>query len=133
MKHKTWFRLVLKAIGVLLIGFALPGVATLLANAGYRTMYGDPFARLTGVAAQNWFRWQLVAGHVGDLVQLGLGLYLLFGGRWIADLAILSNRPYCPECGYDISEATGKCCPECGVQIVSRETPETNQDAGDPQ
>ncbi|MCZ6492449.1 MAG: hypothetical protein ACE10B_03620 [Phycisphaerales bacterium] len=28
MKHKTWFRLVLKAIGVLLIGLSLPGLAT---------------------------------------------------------------------------------------------------------
>ncbi len=132
MKHKTWFRLVLKAIGVLLIGFALPGVATLLSKAGYHTMYRDPFA-VRGVSAPDWFYWQFLASHVRDLVQLGLGLYLLFGGRWIADLAIPSNRPYCPECGYDISEATGKCCPECGVEIVSREIPETNPDPGDPQ
>ncbi|MCH8164063.1 MAG: hypothetical protein IH889_00495 [Planctomycetes bacterium] len=28
MKHKTWFRLMIKAIGVLLIGLSLPGLAT---------------------------------------------------------------------------------------------------------
>ncbi|MEE8154231.1 MAG: hypothetical protein V3T53_04645 [Phycisphaerales bacterium] len=131
MRHKTWFRLVLKAIGVLLIGFAASGVATLFTNVGYLAMYGDPFG-VGGGRTTNWIYWQFMSPHVGDLVQLGLGLYLLFGGRWIADVAIPSNRPYCPECGYDIAEATGKCCPECGVQIVSRGTPETNPDPGDP-
>ena len=132
MKHKTWFRLVLKAIGVLMIGFALPGVATLLSKVGYHTMYGDPFT-VRGVSAPDWFYWQFLSSHVGDLVQLGLGMYLLFGGRWIADLAIPSNRPYCPECGYDNSEATGKCCPECGVPIVSRVTTQTSPEPGGPQ
>ena len=81
----------------------------------------------------NWYYWNLMTDHVGDVVQLGLGLYLLFSGRWIADLAIPSNRPYCPECGYDNSEATGKCCPECGVPVVSHETRESNPDPVDPQ
>ncbi len=132
MKHKTWFRLVLKAIGVLLIGFALPGVATLLSKVGYHTMYGDPFS-VGSVRTPNFIYWQFMSAHVRDVVQLGLGLYLLFGGRWIADLAIPSNRPYCPECGYDNSEATGKRCPECGVPLGSREIPETDSDPSDPQ
>jgi len=131
MKHKTWFRLVLKAIGVLLIGLAASGVANLLANMGYLTMYGDPYV-VTSVRMSNWIYWQLLSPHVGDLVQLGLGLYLLFGGRWIANLAIPSNRPYCPECGYDNSKATGKRCPECGVPIGSTEDTEANPESGDP-
>ena len=117
---------------MLLIGLAVPGVATLLADVGYRTMYGDPFTNVGSVRGSDWFLWQFVLRHVGTLVQLGAGFYLLIGGRWIVDVVIPSNRPYCPECGYDISEATGKCCPECGVQIVSREIPETNPDPGDP-
>ncbi len=132
MKHKTWFRLVLKAIGVLMIGFAASGVANLLANVGYLTMYGDPFG-VGGGRSTNWIYWQFISQHVGDLVQAGLGVYLLFGGRWIADLAIPSNRPYCPECGYDNSEATGKRCPECGVPLGSPETSETNPKSSDPQ
>ena len=133
MKHKTWFRLVLKAIGVLLIGFGLPGVATLLASVGYYTMYGDPYASVSGgIGMSGWYFWSLFSAHLGDVVQLGLGLYLLFGGRWIADLAIPSNRPYCPQCGYDISQSTGDRCPECGVPIISPEATETNAEAGDP-
>ncbi len=131
MKHKTWFRLVLKAIGVLLLGFALPGVATLLSKVGYHTMYGDPFS-VGSFRTPDYIYWQFMSAHVRDVVQLGLGLYLLFGGRWIADLAIPSNRPYCPECGYDNSKATGKRCPECGVPIGSTEDTEANPESGDP-
>ena len=132
MKHKTWFRLVLKAIGVLLIGLALPEVATLLSKVGYRTMYGDPFGGTGTLTRPTTVYWDMVA-YVRAFVQLGLGLYLLFGGRWIADTAIPSTRPYCPECGYDISEATGKCCPECGVRIDSRETTQTGPEPVGPQ
>lgn len=131
MKHKTWFRLVLKAIGVLLLGFALPEVATLLSKVGYRTMYGDPFGGTGTLTSPTTVYWDMVA-YVRAFVQLGLGLYLLFGGRWIADLAIPSNRPYCPECGYDNSEATGKRCPECGVPIGSTEDTEANPESSDP-
>ena len=31
--------------------------------------------------------------------------------------AARSNRPYCPECGYDLSKATSGNCPECGVKL----------------
>ena len=94
-------------------------------------MYGYPFTRLGGTRAPNWIYWQLMSPHVGDLVQAGLGLYLRLGGRRIADLAILSNRPYCPECGYDNSNATEKCCPECSLRIDSRETTQTSPEPVD--
>ena len=131
MKHKTWFRLVVKAIGIYLLASALPNlvnqiyfvVSTYLSNG---QMFGTPASPWP--LTNYWLPLLLFQG-----CQFGVGLYLLFGGKWIVNLCIPSNRPYCPECGYDISEATGKCCPECGVQIVSRETPETKQDAGAPQ
>ena len=41
--------------------------------------------------------------------------YLFFGGKWIADKAIPGNRPYCHECGYDLTNAVGNVCTECGT------------------
>jgi hypothetical protein len=50
-------------------------------------------------------------------------MYLLIGGKWIADFAIPSNRPYCPNCGYDLSHYSGERCPECGVTWPARDAP----------
>ena len=49
------------------------------------------------------------------------GVYLFFGGRWIADKAIPGNRPYCYECGYDLSNYVGERCPECGTPVSTNQ------------
>ena len=113
MKHKTWFRLVMKAIGVLLICLSLPD----LMRAGVQlasTLLSDPGS---GPWPPGGWWWWLGAWGVGPALQLALGLYLVLGGKWIVDTVIPSNRPYCPECGYDVSKATASDCPECGSQL----------------
>ncbi|HVP73552.1 MAG TPA: hypothetical protein VMS30_07430 [Phycisphaerales bacterium] len=112
MKHKTWFRLVLKAIGVLLIGIALPTCGQLAAH-----VLSYVFIDATNSIFGNDY-WAIQSLYlVGGLLQMAFGLYLFLGGKWIVDKAIPSNRPYCPECGYDMSRAQGARCPECGVEL----------------
>ena len=107
MRYKTLFRVLLKVLGVWLV---VEGLAALIGNAAHvvgwldvRAMGGFPFS--LGV----------LAGGLGGLVQLIAGLYLFFGGRWVIDKAIPGNRPYCHECGYDLSSPVGPQCPECGT------------------
>jgi hypothetical protein len=69
------------------------------------------------------FSWIFVQAVVPS-AQLALGLYLFFGGEWIVNRAIPSNRPYCPECGYDLSRSRREHCPECGVTLPG--TPESH-------
>jgi hypothetical protein len=110
MKYKTAFRLALKAIGLLVIAQAVPGLivscGSVALNFLTNGMFGyDP----TGISS-----WELRSG-IAHVLSALVGLYLLFGGRWIVNLAIPSNRPYCHECGYELTGNITGLCPECGT------------------
>ena len=107
MKYKTAFRLAVRAIGVYL--FAL-GVTGAIRGAGFAAdMLG-----LSGMSL-SWSSCSMIAEAVA---KMGIGAYLFFGGQWIVNHAIPSNRPYCPECGYELTGLpAGSKCPECGVAL----------------
>ena len=114
MKHKTWFRLIIRAIGVWVLATAIPSAASSISR--YVTMFFD-----SSVGTTNPYLWQS-SYYLPELIrvglQLGLGFYLLFGGDWIINKCIPSNRPYCPDCGYDLSHNSQAAnCPECGVTL----------------
>ncbi len=104
MKYKTLFRMLLKAIGVWV---SIQGAAGAVTSAGYVFMgVGNPVFLFHSIAS---------------LGQIGIGLYLFFGGKWIADKAMPGNRPYCHECGYDLTNAAGSVCAECGTPFKPTE------------
>ncbi len=91
MKYKTAFRMALKVVGV----WAVIDSAYNLAAAGAWMVW--LLAR--GQLGLGPFPSQSVLGLAPYALQVALGLYLFFGGKWLANLAIPGNRPYCPECG----------------------------------
>lgn len=118
MKHKTWLRLVLKCVGVLLIGLGLPeairqaGVFMQLyrmhaaaANTGAMPAFFGPNGQGLG----------FVINFLAGFIQLAMGVYLFVGGRWVVDRLVPTNRPYCPNCGYPLADLKGDFCPECGA------------------
>lgn len=116
MKYKTFFRLLMKALGVYftvqgVIGFVSGGIHAL-------SMLLDTSFRGVGL-------WRsVVFVPISGLLETLVGLYLFSGGEWIVNKAIPSNRPYCHECGYDLSHPAGEVCPECGTAVVHTRTPE---------
>ena len=109
MKYKTLFRVLLKLLGVYFAGMGLVLLASQVGNFVSMVMFRR------GQFAQPYQNWPYYLQLVSPLVQLGLGTYLFFGGKWIVDRAIPGNRPYCHECGYDLTGAAGDVCNECGT------------------
>jgi hypothetical protein len=119
MKHKTWFRLVIKAIGILVLTLHLPDFIL--------TIVGSVLSQIDGATpgSGGWLtmfeRWEYMwPQFVRSVVNVAIGLYLLFGGKWIVNLCIPSNRPYCPECGYQLAESGSGNCPECGTTLPEK-------------
>ena len=106
MKYKTLMRLALKVIGVYVVIQSLQWLAYFIAQLLYELSSA-------GSGFPGW-AWGIPQAITGAL-QMCLGLYLFFGGKWIANLAVPSNRPYCPECAYDLTRAATTRCPECGT------------------
>lgn len=117
MKYKTAFRLAIRLIGVLLFFMQLPGLITAAA-----TIAGSLIEENSLTSGATFFSWPLmfyIPQLLGSLVGVACGLYLFFSGAWIVDRAIPSNRPYCAECGYELSGLTEESvCPECGIARV---------------
>ena len=116
MKYKTAFRLAIRLIGVLLFFMQVPGLISATANVAGFIVFPEP------ATGSLWVRdpWSLrmhLPQLLGHVVGLPGGLYLFFRGSWIVDRAIPSNRPYCAECGYELSGlAEQSVCPECGMR-----------------
>ena len=108
MKYKTLFRLMLKAIGMYI---AANGLSSFVYHVG-SFVVGSALGTLT--SGRYWSLSYFVMA-IPQLIQIALGAYLFFRGEWIVNLAIPSNRPYCPECAYDLTGAPVERCPECGT------------------
>jgi hypothetical protein len=115
MKHKTLFRLLIKFLGVCLTANGIVSLVSTITNIVAMTLF-----RPAGVTYSYPYWFSLFNGLVG----IALGLYLFFGGKRVVDLAIPSNRPYCHECGYDLTGAVGNVCNECGTAFRVAAAPE---------
>lgn len=109
MKYKSLFRVLQKVVGLAACAY---GLVNAFGHVSQLLWYFSASAgRMAGAFPFMW--WQALP--YSGLASIALGLFLFFGGRWIANLAIPGNRPYCAECGYDLTRCVGSVCPECGT------------------
>ncbi|MEO0588493.1 MAG: hypothetical protein AAF078_12740 [Planctomycetota bacterium] len=109
MRYKTLFRLGVKLIGIWLIAEALTLTGWMIAQWTLNVLSDAQY----GIGITN------MIGQLGrGVLQAALGVYLLLGCEWVVNLVIPSNRPYCPNCGYDLTGRKDvRHCPECGVGL----------------
>lgn len=122
MKHKTLCRLALRILGVYMI---CTGIPSLLMNTAYFAVQYSQYSSQVIVGwspSQQWL-W-MIPQALDWAARIAIGLYLVLGGNWIVNKIIPSNRPYCPECGYDLFHTPSLAnCPECGVSLPQKESP----------
>lgn len=111
MTEHAWFKLLLRALGILVCGFAVP---SLLTQGGYLI---QALASSSPIWPDEYY-WAFGGGLAGSLAQAAIGLYLLFGGNWIINRCLKEVRNRCISCGYDLTASTADACPECGAPIL---------------
>ncbi len=110
MTDFTWFRLVIRAIGVLLVGLAFPSAVNHLAS----------LIQLVAASSSvdiGHYLFAMIAEFAGVLLMLGFGLYLLIGGSALIRYCTRDVTGLCPSCGYDVRNLDADRCPECGASI----------------
>jgi hypothetical protein len=110
MRDYRWFKILVRAIGILIVGESLFHLTTVV-DYGLRAIQyprgmGGPSSYWTPVAVYG----------IGFLVQFLFGCYLISGAPKFVRYCIEQVEDRCIRCDYDIRGLTGQ-CPECGLPI----------------
>ncbi len=112
MNARGWCLVGIRAVGFLVLIVAVPAFLAMILK-----MFLNP---LLGIGQVSLGDILYSSSNYTSLSLLSLGLYLFFGGKWVAR-QITRGIPIpgtCPGCGYDIRGMEGGRCPECGAKIV---------------
>ncbi len=110
MSEFAWFKLLIRAVGVLLLGLAAPRLLQVLATVFFDVLGSTPTAQRG--------TWDPLLRNLPALIgyglQTGIGFYLLAEGRMLIELCLRGISGRCTACGYDLATVAGTKCPECG-------------------
>jgi|GEM_PF-4191491 len=122
MSERGWVTLVVRGIGLACTVAGLFGAAPMIFMGLWRLVspFLGPSAQGTTIFSGLDFGWYLWQGGA-SVVQIGLGLYLLFGARWLIDRIAGEATGGCRACGYPVDESN-PACPECGTPDPGKKT-----------
>lgn len=113
MNDYSWFKLLIRAIGLVLLGIGVPSLLGTVGNLLAFLTYNSGSSGVNAILS-----WGAFA--CGTVFQLLLGVYLLRGGGRLTAHILASVVGRCVTCGYDVRTIAGTNCPECGTLLPGR-------------
>ncbi len=112
MNDRSWFRLAVRVVGLIMMGLGAPHVLSLI---GFilQTLSENGFGNFGFV-----FLFRSLIGGLGSCVQLGFGVYLFFFADGLIAACLRDTVGRCPACQYDFRGSTSPKCPECGLPVA---------------
>lgn len=120
MNEIVWAKLLLRVVGILLIGLGAPRVLDMAAAIFQMAVFGQ------GIRFE--FASVYIASLLGAVVQTGFGVFVLAGGPFLMGLLLRGIGKQCLRCGYDISAVPSGPCPECGETLTVPQRPAKSSD-----
>ncbi len=112
MSEFAWFKLLVRLVGVLLLGISVPMLMWYLGTFLTSMLPSSPL-RTSGSLEYELYR--TVPGLLGYGTQAAFGAYLLFRGDWVIRKVLAEINGRCAVCGFDLGAVTGPSCPECNT------------------
>jgi hypothetical protein len=122
----AWFKLLLRLIGLLLIGLGGPMVLWYVGRMLTSSIPSSP------TRTSYSFRYEIISslpGLVGYGSQLALGIYLFLRGDWVIRKVLAEINGRCAVCGFDLTNVKGGSCPECNTPFKRIESKPTTSDS----
>jgi hypothetical protein len=112
MSDFAWFKLMVRLVGILLIGLGLPMV---LWHIGRLLAASVPSSPTHTSSSLQYELYSVGPGLLAYGSQLLMGLYLLLKGDWVIQKVLAQINGRCAVCGYDLSGIKGSSCPQCNI------------------
>lgn len=118
MNERGWFTLAVRIFGLVLTGY---GIVTLIQALSYSVYsYITP---TTSGGNPGYNVWWFVNSGVAGALELGFGVYFVFGASWLINALCRQVVDWCVLCGYSLmGTARDSGCPECGHERRQRST-----------
>lgn len=126
MSEYAWFKLLVRAVGVLLLGLGGPMIVWYVARLLLMGLPGSPGATSRSFVPE---LTMAVPGILAYGSQTALGCYLIFRGDWIINRVLREVQGRCAICGYDLHGLASHNCPECNAPVRAssvNQTPTTH-------
>lgn len=114
MSEFAWFKLLVRLVGLLLMGLSVPMLMWYIGRFLAASIPGSP-ARTSGSFNFEWYNTLPAVLSYG--AQAAFGAYLFFRGDWVIRKVLSEIHGRCAACGFDLSGTTGGSCPECNTPI----------------
>lgn len=105
MKYRTLCRLAVRLIGLFFLAKGMIETPTVVG--GFWSIF-----IATSVSGNVKLYYAILC--LAPILSFAIGGYLFAGGERVVNFIIPTNRPFCQECGYDLTNPANKICPECG-------------------